>query len=41
MKGLTRVDYKDALNFILDNIEYTYNIKDDRAITSYDIKKLE
>ena len=79
MKGLTRVDYKDALNFILDNIEYTYNIKedfknfinsmeedglnydtfttdngekflieyndfiikDDRAITLYDIKKLE
>lgn len=79
MKGLTRVDYKDVLNFILDNIEYTYNIKedfknfinsmeedglnydtfksdngekflieyndfiikDDRAITLYDIKKLE
>ena len=79
MKGLTRVDYKDVLNFILDNVEYTYNIKkdfknfinsmeedgllkdvfktdngeeflieyndfiikDDRAITLYDIKKLE
>lgn len=79
MKGLTRVDYKDVLNFVLDNVEYTYNIKedfknfinsmeedglnydtfksdngekflieyndfiikDDRAITLYDIKKLE
>lgn len=29
MKGLTRVDYKDVLNFILDNVEYTYNIKED------------
>ena len=29
MKGLTRSDYKDALNFILDNVEYTYNIKED------------
>ena len=28
MKGLTRADYKDALNFILDNVEYTYNIKE-------------
>lgn len=79
MKGSTRVDYKDVLNFVLDNVEYTYNIKedfknfinsmeedgllkdvfktdngeeflieyndfiikDDRAITLYDIKKLE
>ena len=79
MKGLTRADYKDALNFILDNVEYTYNIKeafeifinsmeedgllkdifktsegeeflieyndfiikDDRAITLYDIEKLK
>ena len=29
MKGLTRVYYKDILNFILDNVEYTYNIKED------------
>lgn len=79
MKGLTRVNCKEILNFVLDNVEYTYNIKedfknfinsmeedglnydtfksdngekflieyndfivkDDRAITLYDIKKLE
>ena len=29
MKGLTRADYEDALNFVLDNVEYTYNIKED------------